>query len=555
VGIFCAFVAALLAIAGVPVRVRLVATVGLIWFYVLLTGVHLSSVRAALTLSFVLAAPLLGRRHDALSATAAAALLILVYDPQQLFLPGFQLTFAAVWAIVCIYPQLEGILWPWQDFLDEMQNPQELSLGRTAWLAARSYLLLSVTVWLATAPILAWHFGYVSFVAPLLNLLVWPLVLALLLVCLVLLVVLPLGPVFTVLPAAAAGGLAWAIVQCARAFRYLPGYGVSVPPPPLWWVALFYAVLILWTLRERAPVLRRAFVAGALALGVSWLAVDVAARVGRGPELMFLDVGSGQAAAMLLPGGQVHVFDAGARAAGRADIVTQALQARRIGRLDTLLISHPDADHCNFVPELARRFSVDRLLIAPAADLSRSGRAVREGLRRMDLDVHPVQEGAAVESGALRASVLHPDARFLQRPTVPDNDQSLVVRAEMAGCRVLFTGDVEELGIARLLREKADQLPAHVMVMPHHGHYARGLAGLVDAVGPAVAVVSGRIEDFDPRVRRILEERGVDIWLTGRDGAIILHVEEARLEVSGWASGRRGSYSLEGASAEGESHE
>jgi competence protein ComEC len=545
VGIFCAFVAALLTLLGVPVRGRLLGTIGLVWFYVLLTGFHLSSVRAALTLSFVLAAPMLGRRHDALSATAAAALVILLADPQQLFLPGFQLTFAAVWAIVCIYPQLEGILWPWQDLLDELQQPEEMSFGRTAWLAARSYLLLSVTVWLATAPVLAWHFGYVSFIAPLLNLLVWPLVLMLLLVCLVLLLVLPFGPAATGLPAAAAGGLAWAIVQCAEISRFLPGYGVSVAPPPLWWLAGYYAVLVAWTLRKRVPAARPAFVGGVILLAAGWLGVDVAARLDRGPELIFTDIGSGQAAALLLPDGQVHVYDAGARAASRASILTEVLQARRVGRLDAVVISHPDADHCNFLPELARRFAIEHVLMAPAADLSQSGRRVRSELRKLDLDVRSVQEGASLRADPLHAEVLHPDARFLQRPTVPDNDQSLVIRAQIDGCTVLFTGDIEEMAIAQLLEEKPGMLQADVLVMPHHGHYARGLEELVDAVQPRLAVVSGRADDCDPRVARLLEERNVDTWITGRGGAIILSMENERLVASEWATGEQEVYDLD----------
>ena len=131
VAIFCFFIMGLLAWTGVPVRLRAVLTIALVWLYVLFTGCGVPAVRAGWMISFVLAAPLLERRRDALSGLAGSALLILLYQPQQLFAAGFQLTFVAMWAILCVYPQLAGIFWPWQGFLADSRRPRRSSVFLT----------------------------------------------------------------------------------------------------------------------------------------------------------------------------------------------------------------------------------------------------------------------------------------------------------------------------------------------------------------------------------------------------------------------------------------
>jgi competence protein ComEC len=80
-----------------------------------------------------------GLRVDHYTLLAVAALAILVVQPQALFQPGFQLSFAAVWAIIYLTPKAE----PFLGWL-----PRWLGLGVAGTLAAQ----------LATFPILAWHY-------------------------------------------------------------------------------------------------------------------------------------------------------------------------------------------------------------------------------------------------------------------------------------------------------------------------------------------------------------------------------------------------------------
>src|SRR5208283_5000686 len=80
----------------------------LIWFYVALTGWPASAIRATVMLSVVIVGWVLKRPSDLLNSLFAAALIILAWEPQQIFLAGFQLSFLVVLCIILLLPPLRA---------------------------------------------------------------------------------------------------------------------------------------------------------------------------------------------------------------------------------------------------------------------------------------------------------------------------------------------------------------------------------------------------------------------------------------------------------------
>ncbi|HET9785938.1 MAG TPA: ComEC/Rec2 family competence protein, partial [Pyrinomonadaceae bacterium] len=81
-----------------------------LWAYALAVGAESSVVRAALMFTLVAFAPLVSRQGTSLNSLGAAALILLVWRPSELFDPSFQLTFLAVLAIVIFaWPLLRGM--------------------------------------------------------------------------------------------------------------------------------------------------------------------------------------------------------------------------------------------------------------------------------------------------------------------------------------------------------------------------------------------------------------------------------------------------------------
>ena len=121
-----------------------------IWAFVLLVGLPISVVRSAVMISVYALLSLIGRSRASLNALALAALLILMVSPHSLYDIGFQLSFAAVLAIVVVQPILERIVH--REWL--FAHPPL----RWAWGLAT----VSVAAQLGVAPLIAYYFGRFS---------------------------------------------------------------------------------------------------------------------------------------------------------------------------------------------------------------------------------------------------------------------------------------------------------------------------------------------------------------------------------------------------------
>lgn len=215
------------------------ACIPLIVAYTLLVGPEASVSRAAVMGILAAMALALRRDYDAMTALAAAALIIMAADPRSVFRPGFQLSVAASVALVWLGLGRDEVLRPGRLPL----RPRRRAHGPWQWVV--SGLRVSGVVWLAVTPLLLVHFQQASLTSVVSNLLVVPLAGAL--------TVLGMASALLVAPLP---GLSYAlnyansllvegIVRTTAAFAHLP-WGVWQCGGPFGWghVALWYAAVI-----------------------------------------------------------------------------------------------------------------------------------------------------------------------------------------------------------------------------------------------------------------------------------------------------------------------
>lgn len=131
-----------------------------IFLFTLLVGASASVVRAAIMGSLSLIARLFGRKSAGMRSLFITGLVMVLFDPTILFSDiGFQLSFAATAGILLFCRRLEVFL----KFIPET-------------LGTRTSLATSLAAQVFTTPLIVWHFGGISLVAPLANLFVLPFV-------------------------------------------------------------------------------------------------------------------------------------------------------------------------------------------------------------------------------------------------------------------------------------------------------------------------------------------------------------------------------------------
>lgn len=212
-----------------PLRPRLLfAVMGIVGF-ALLVGLSATVVRASLMAGIYLLAQYFGRQYEAIRGLLLAAAIMVWWQPLTLLYDiGFQLSFVATLGLILVSPQLE--MW-------FTHGPRAV-----AW---RSYGVATIATQIATTPLLLYHIGEFSVVAPLVNMLVLPMV------PVAMALTFAVGVVGLVSPSLAVwvGGLAQLpltyIIELARLVAALPFASIWVPAFSVGWVVVAYGFMAL----------------------------------------------------------------------------------------------------------------------------------------------------------------------------------------------------------------------------------------------------------------------------------------------------------------------
>jgi len=200
-------------------RIAAVAALAAAGFYLLLAGAPLPTQRAFVMIALALLAVLAGRHPVSMRLVALAAAVVLALSPEAVTGASFQMSFAAVVALVAVFEGAQGRL-----------PPGEENLAVRVLRHLRAVLLTTVVAGLATLPFAAWHFGRIATFGTLANLVAVPLT-ALWIVPagFLALLLMPLGldaPAFD-----AMGTGIGVLLATARTVADLPAASLDIPPP------------------------------------------------------------------------------------------------------------------------------------------------------------------------------------------------------------------------------------------------------------------------------------------------------------------------------------
>jgi len=188
-----------------------------------------------------------------------------------------------------------------------------------------------------------------------------------------------------------------------------------------------------------------------------------------------------------------------------------------ITELDCLILSHFDKRSIGGAQELLESVPAKRILMPDGEKDSTTAGMLFTAMAGMNTE--KVAQDTAFEMDGVSFSVL--TARGTDYGEETDNNISLVVSVTHGQSSFLFAGDIMEPRIAEMAA--AGQLTPHtVLKMPCHGQYIPGLAQLLDAVKPQIAVIPASVKN-PPAGATIsdLEGRGVR-WYSTHQGSITL---------------------------------
>ena len=520
-GLHVAIIAAAMELFFVAVRLprsaALCATIVVVAAYIALIGAPPPAVRSGVMLGAASIARLAQRPISTWGALALGAAVPLGHAATVLDL-GWQLSVAGMASLIAsgilarrwIAPRLDG------------------------WRAGLATVGLASTVASAvTAPLVAWHFGRISLIAPLTNIVATPIV-ALLQPALFLATLSSFMPEAARFLAGAAHPMLVALDAVATVGASVPFATVQVAPTLLGALlagAATLALLVAGVSRHAAPALVAALASIALAL---WL--PLAPHRVHGMELHLIDVGQGDAIALRTPAGRWILVDAG-RAwrggdAGRSTVIPYL--RRRGGPLALFVLSHPHSDHVGGASSVLRALHPAQYWDGAYAGTSDPYRESLLAARAVSVRWHRASPDDTLTVDGVSLRVLAPDSAWMTTLDDP-NEGSVVVLAQYGEERFLLMGDAERGEEQWLLRRDSMALHADVLKVGHHGSVTSSTAEFVHAVAPRLALVSvGAGNSYghpSQPVLRTLARTGAAILRTDRSGTVVVRTDGHSLEI------------------------
>ncbi len=316
VAMFCGIIFWMLRRTPLPYGWILLIALPLLFYYVFVTGLRPSAWRAALMSAVYLMAPLWDRESRLFNSLGASALLLLTWNTQQLFQPGFSLSFGVLLAIAVLFPVFRRLF---QRFAEpDPFLPRQLhTRTQTAAFMLRGFtadsVALSCASTVGSAPLMIHYFSLITPVGIVANIFLVLLSYAILIVACASLLTSGGGLALLTL---ACNKLNWLLalvsVKLAQFFAAIPGGHLNVDPS-------------------------------------QWLRGETC-------EISVLDLDSGGAAMLIhTPGGRQWLVDTGGLRHYHRSL-RPFLTRTPVNRLDGMILTHGDTYHTGAAGEVRRDF-------------------------------------------------------------------------------------------------------------------------------------------------------------------------------------------------------
>lgn len=407
--------------------------------------------------------------------------LVLLFDPLAVLSVGFWLSFLLV----------AVLMWAGEGVNHTIKLFQ---LVQAQWAAG-----------LASVVLVAFCFGSVPVISPLVNALAIPWFTLVLVPIALLSMIVPLDFLRTF-----AAYLTEQTMQILNTIaEYAPEYYPAHAPLALWLLAMLSVLILLlprgWHLRPLCLLI--------LLLMLSYRPP----RPAQGEALVRVwDVGQGLAVSISTAGHEL-LFDTGTAYAAQS-VLLPNLRAAGIRQLDTLVLSHNDADHDGGAVLIKKQLQPKKII---AGQIS-----------AYQFPVHSCTAGANWQWDNVWFE-------FLNQPVATNkkgkNDYSCVLRVVSADKAVLITGDLGKKGEQALLKAYGDKLFSQILVLGHHGSRYSSDAAFIQTVAPQYAVASAGFANpyGHPhiQVQALLAQENISLLRTDRMGGIQSILSERNLSL------------------------
>ena len=200
-------------------------------------------------------------------------------------------------------------------------------------------------------------------------------------------------------------------------------------------------------------------------------------------KIYFIDVGQGDCTLIITPKGKKILIDGGE---GKNEILLPYLLDRGINKIDYIIISHFDSDHCNGLIEVMEKIKVGKVIVSKQPGESEEYRNILEIIKRKNIEacVVKAQDRITIEKD-LYINILNPAGKLEFNDL---NNNAMVAKLIYKNFSMLFTGDIEKAE-ENIAQKYKNNLKSTILKVAHHGSKTSTNEEFLKYVEPQIALI------------------------------------------------------------------
>ncbi|MBU2493014.1 MAG: DNA internalization-related competence protein ComEC/Rec2 [Bacteroidetes bacterium] len=509
---------------------RYILTIAGLILFLVVTGSPPSVFRATLMAAVLIISALTNRSYNSINSISLAAFIILLLNPDEIFNPGFQLSFSAVLSIIILYPVF-------QKSVNKYKIKNKFI----------NYLLLfssvSIAAQIGTLPFTLIYFKKLSVIALFANLLVIPVIGFIVGIGIFTLIVSVIWSWAAIIYAAANDKIIEYLFVFVKFTGNLDISYLLIPGFSKYDSVVFYIlVIVVYTYYNKFTSASGRIVFTLLIIinFLLFISYDNYSIIPKNKLLVVaVDVGQGDAIFIKFPNDKTALIDAG-NATVNFDtgerIIKPFFQNLGIEKIDYGFITHLDMDHLGGFYYLIEKGIVKNIYKTPLDSSLDKDIKLEKLLKEKNISIN-YYKNEILRIGNCRIYILN-DTNTPIYNSLNINDKSGILKLIFGSTSFLFTGDAGIRTEKMLIKDFDNFLDADILKLGHHGSKTSSSEQFLRIVTPDYAIVSAGIDNKFKHPSQVVVDRlinlGVNIKRTDIEGAIIIESDGNKIKFIDW---------------------
>ena len=518
-------------------NIRKVLTSLVLFMYLYLVDFSASATRAVIMSNIVILQMLFYRKQDTITTIAFSSIIILINNPYAILNIGFLLSYGGTIGIILFVNRIS--IESKEDFFQRFKS------------YLKDICIVTISAQTIIMPIIIYYFNTISFTFIISNIIASLIIGPIIMIGLVIIAISFFKIPIISLIIRFYNILIVILVRTADIISKIPMSKIYLKTPTTLEIIFYYSVVFLIALLIYIKKSNRKFIKKTIQIDiynlknffinnrnkvlifisiVSLISIT-SIKIPKELKINFIDVGQGDSCLITTPQNKKVIVDSGGSESydvGK-NVLLPYLLDKRITKIDYIMISHFDTDHCKGFEYVLENLKVKNVIISKQSETSENFKQIMKIIRKKRINLIVVQKGSKIKiDNFTTVDIISPHSENIADNM---NDNSIVAKLEAYNFSILFTGDASEKIEKELIKEKIN-LKSDILKVSHHGSKTGTSEEFLKSVKPKIALIGvGENNKFGHPTKDVIKrltENKIKIYRTDTDGEIRIKIKKSK---------------------------